>query len=360
MEDKIKNIIITIVFSLFITTFFIINLVKEDTLVSTSERRKLKQLPNFTIQSLFNGSFFKDFDSYTTDQFIYRDEFRSLKVNLELNLKGNYNNLYTYNDYIINQLYPLNTNSILRLTSKINFINNNYLNNSNHIYFSIIPDKNYFVSNGNLKLDYNKMEDMLLKELEYAEYIDIMDQLSLDNYYKTDTHWKEETLKDIALTFSNKMNFNISNKYKEKEITKFLGVYAGQIPINSTEENIKILTNNVISSSTVYNYETNLTTEVYDLSKINSIDKYDIYLSGAASLITITNNNSLNDRELIVFRDSYGSSLIPLFIEGYNKITVVDIRYISSRILDRYIDFKNKDILFIYSTLLINDSFSLK
>ena len=63
---------------------------------------------------------------------------------------------------------------------------------------------------------------------------------------------------------------------------------------------------------------------------------------------------------MIIFRDSYGSSLIPLFINGYKKITVVDTRYISPKILNNYIDFKNKDVLFIYGVILLNDSISMK
>lgn len=93
---------------------------------------------------------------------------------------------------------------------------------------------------------------------------------------------------------------------------------------------------------------------------MNSLDKYDIYLSGATSLLTIENEDSSNDKELIIFRDSYGSSLAPLLVQAYRKITIVDTRYISPKLLSKYIEFKNQDILFIYSTILINNSFSLK
>ena len=62
----------------------------------------------------------------------------------------------------------------------------------------------------------------------------------------------------------------------------------------------------------------------------------------------------------MVFRDSYASSLIPLLVSGYKKITVVDTRYISPKILNEYINFSNQDILFIYSILVINNSTSLK
>ena len=41
-------------------------------------------------------------------------------------------------------------------------------------------------------------------------------------------------------------------------------------------------------------------------------------------------------------------------------ITLIDTRYISPKILDQYVNFDEKDILFVYSTLLINNSSSLK
>ena len=96
------------------------------------------------------------------------------------------------------------------------------------------------------------------------------------------------------------------------------------------------------------------------MTKKNGLDKYDVYLSGATSLMVIENPSSTEERELIVFRDSFASSLIPLLVKSYSKITLVDTRYISPKILDRYIEFSNQDILFVYSTLIINNSVSLK
>ena len=110
----------------------------------------------------------------------------------------------------------------------------------------------------------------------------------------------------------------------------------------------------------VYNYEKNETITIYNVDKKNSLDKYDIYLSGAVSLISIENTENKTGRELVVFRDSYASSLIPLLVEGYDKITLVDTRYISPKILKQYIEFNNQDILFLYSTSIINNSYTLK
>lgn len=361
MNDKIKDIVVTIIFLFTIITLFLINIIKEDTDISLAERRKLATMPELTTKSLFDGTYFKKFDSYVTDQFVERDAFRKIKIDIELSTKGEYNNLYLYDDYIIEEIFPLNSNSINNLTNKINYIKDTYLNNNSNIYYTIIPDKNYFVNNGNLKLDYNKLQDMMKSNLTNLNYINIFDKLTLDNYYKTDTHWKEEDLFNVANTIANQMNFDITNNNNVvNTITTFKGSYAGRLSVTKDIDTIKTISNPSTLNSSVYNYETKKYTDIYDYTKINSLDKYDIYLSGAVPIIDIINNNSSSDKELIVFRDSYGSSLIPLLIEGYKKITVIDIRYISSKILNKYIDFNDQDVLFMYSILTINNSFSIR
>ena len=360
MSDKIKDIVVTLVFLFTIIILFLINVIKKDTDISIAERRKLATMPELTTKSLFDGTYFKKFDSYVTDQFIKRDTFRKIKIDIELSTKGEYNNLYMYDDYIIEEIFPLNTNSINNLTNKINYIKNAYLSNNNNIYYTIIPDKNYFVNKGNLKLDYNKLQDMMKSNLININYINIFDKLKLDNYYKTDTHWKQEDLYNVAHTIANQMNFSITNNNVINTVTTFKGSYASRLSVTKDIDTIKTISNPSILNSSVYNYETKKYTKIYDYNKLKSLDKYDIYLSGASSIIDIVNPTSISNKELIVFRDSYGSSLIPLLIDGYKKITVVDIRYVSSRILDKYIKFNNQDILFMYSVLTINNSFSIR
>ena len=262
------------------------------------------------------------------DNFYQRETFRKLKTSVELDIfkKQDVNKIYKYNDFLVEQIYPLDEKSITNLTNKINYIKDNYLNETNKIYYSIIPDKNYFINKNNLKLDYDKLQQIMKDRLSSLNYINIFPLLTLEDYYKTDTHWKQESLEKVANYFSGKMNFATSS-YDVKTLDEFKGVYYYQLPVKTEKDYIKILTNDVISNSYVYNYETSKKESVYNLNKLSSLDKYDVYLSGAVSLIDIVNENSTSSKELIVFRDSYGSSLIPLFINGYKKITVVDTRY---------------------------------
>ena len=209
MSNIFKIIIVSDLFLTILLLVFVLNILKSDTEISIAERRKLEQFPSFTLQNLFNGTFFSKFDTYVNDQFISRDNFRTAKAKLDLTFKVYYYNIYIKIDYLVEQTYPLSYASVTNLTKKITDIKNKYLAN-NKIYFSIVPDKNYFVDKDNLKLDYNKMEDMLKADLTFAEYIKINDLLELSDYYKTDTHWKQENILKIAEKIANQMNANIS------------------------------------------------------------------------------------------------------------------------------------------------------
>ena len=55
MQDKIKNMIITIGFVIILVSVFFMNLISEDKNISTSERRKLAQFSEITISKIFNG-----------------------------------------------------------------------------------------------------------------------------------------------------------------------------------------------------------------------------------------------------------------------------------------------------------------
>jgi hypothetical protein len=99
---------------------------------------------------------------------------------------------------------------------------------------------------------------------------------------------------------------------------------------------------------------------LYDMVKASGKDPYDMFLSGELSKVVIENPNAKTDKELIVFRDSYGRSILPLLAEDYAKITVLDIRYAHPMMLLAGIEFENQDVLFLYSTLVLNNSSELK
>lgn len=364
MSDKTKNVVVTFTFLLVIVFVFVINLCTKDIEISYAERRKLAQFPKVTAKKLFDGSLAQEFDKYSTDQMIKREDFRTLKAALELDVfrKKDNNNIYVYQDSLIKIEYPLNEEPVLNATNKMNEIKNDYLQGMK-CYYTIVPDKNYFVNREEyIGMDYEKMEEIMVQNLKEMEYIPIFDCLELQDYYVTDIHWKQENLQKVVDRIGTKMNFKdrIHTNYTRQDVIEFDGAYAGQLAVKMAKDKICISTNEIIENATVYNYENKKETKIYDKEKLSSNDKYDIYLSGPTPLITITNSNGEEGKELVVFRDSFASSLVPLFTEAYSKITLVDIRYMRSKDIGNYIEWKDQDILFIYSTTVLNNSSTLK
>ena len=146
------------------------------------------------------------------------------------------------------------------------------------------------------------------------------------------------------------------NNYGTSSAGDFYGVYYGQSALDLEPDEIICLENDEIKSSEVYIYETNKTVPVYNLEKLEAMDHYDIYLSGAVAIAKITNPRGEEGKRLVVFRDSFGSSLTPLLMSGYSEIVLVDIRYINPKMVEKTIEFSDQDVLFLYSTMLVERS----
>lgn len=357
MQNKIKNIIISIGFLLIIFIAFIANIIDKDKEISISERRKLAQFPTITVSEILNGNVMDKWEKYVEDQFIVREIFRGIKSlwSTKIFAQKDNNKLFEKDNAIYKMEYPLNENNVQKSAQKINEVYQKYLKNMN-VYYSIIPEKNYYLENDDhLKLDYDKLQEIMQQNLQELKYIDIRNGLELQDYYRTDLHWKQENLGEVVKIIQGNMKLDEMNAtYEIQNKGEFYGTYYGQLSTNATPDNIYILTNETINNCILYNYETNKKSSIYTTT--NSADKYDIFLSGAVSLISIENPNSKTEKELLLFRDSFGSSLAPLLVENYKKITLIDLRYISSSILENYIDFNEQDVLFLYSSVVLNQN----
>ena len=335
---------------------------------SEAERRKLEQFPELNSETLLDASFMSDFESYTLDQFPLRDTFRQLKALFHYNVmrQGDNNDIYIADGYAAKMEYPMSESSLKLAVSKFNKLYDNYLKeNGSKVYMAVVPDKGYYLAedNGYLSMDYDALFSYFRENMDYATHVDLTDCLRIEDYYKTDTHWRQEKLLPAAQKLSEAMGVTApkAEDFTQKLIERpFYGVYYGQAALPMEPEALYIMESELLSECTVFNYEKNVESKVYDMEKLDSRDLYDVFLSGACSLLKIENPNASTDRELVVFRDSFGSSMIPLLVRDYKTVTVVDIRYIASDLVGNFVEFNGQDVLFLYSTLVLNASNSLK
>lgn len=320
---------------------------------SESERRKLQQCPNFSIANVLSGRYMSEFEKYVVDQFPFRNQL--LAGNQAASMTTDENGLYEAEGHLSRMEYPLDKKSVETLLEKFQQIQTEYFA-ENQVYLSVIPDKNYYLAeeNGYLEMDYETLFEMA-NAVEGMEFISLEAELSLNDFYSTDTHWKQEEIVDIADKFAGKMGITLPKTYEVKTMEKpFRGVYAGQYGIKQLSDTMQYVTNDVIEEMCVYDWEHDQEIKVYDVDKMNGSDGYELFLGGSLSLVTIENPKGMAGRELVLFRDSFGSSLAPLLAQGYEKVTLVDIRYIPFERVCDMIEIENADVLFLYSASVLN------
>ena len=285
-------------------------------------------------------------------------EATTAKQEIEVNGEG----IYVIDDVLFSKLYPMDEKSVEKLAQKIDAITAEYLTENNNIFVSLIPDKSYF-SDYEEKIDHYEMADMLKNSLTSGKYIEIADMLTLDDYYVTDGHWRQERIIDVANRLGETMGFEIDKAdFEENALLDFeyKGMYAPLYEGETQSEVMYYLTNKHTENAIVDNFQKKDFTEVYDMAMLETATPYDIFLSGPTPLEVITNPDAETDKKLVIFRDSFTSSLAPLILSEYAEITLIDLRYMASQLMPQFIEFDDQDVLFLYSAAVANNSIMLK
>ena len=332
---------------------------------SDSERRALAQFPELTAKTVFSGQFMQKFADYAVDQFPLRDGWRGINAAFTLFGLGQKDNngLYLQDGYIVKQDYPMNEASVQYAADRFQDLHDLYLTDSENVYFAVVPDKGYYLAEeaGALKPDYEALFSLLEEQLSWAEFVDLTGILSRENYYRTDTHWRQETLIPVAQALGQALNVPVRTEYETVTGTDtFYGVYHGQAALPLEPDQLNWLVWEGMEDVVVYSHDSGTEVPLYNEEKLTSRDPYESYLSGNMALLTVTNPNAQTDRRLVIFRDSFGSSVAPLLIDSYAEITLVDIRYMNPGMVGQFVDFAGADILMLYSTLILNSSSTLR
>lgn len=329
---------------------------------SASERRKLSQFPEFSVKSVKTGLFMTQLESYLVDQFPWRDELRGWKAltyRYGLGQKDNHE-VYLEQGVLSKLQYPYQPAAAENACAKFQRIYDRYLKDSETVvYTALIPDKNYFLAeeNGYPSMDYQALYADYQDGMEsIAEYIELSDWLSLEDYYRTDTHWRQEKIQDAAAYLAAQMGVKLQKDYEPVTLDlPFYGVYYGQAALPVPPDSITYMDQALFQTCEVYDYQNQREIPIYNLELAKGRDPYEMFLSGSLSVITIENPQASTEKELVLFRDSFGSSIAPYFVEAYQKITLLDARYLHEALIGNYVTFTDQDVLFLHSTSVIGN-----
>ena len=272
--------------------------------------------------------------------------------------------VYVYRGYGAATDAPWDGKSLDFAVHRFRHLLEKYFPEGHSVYLAVVPDKAEFTvpPEGYVPAGAQETSAYLTERLD-AEAVDIAPLLTLEDYYRTDPHWRQEQLRPVAETLLRAMGAAAPETADETLCAlegEFHGSYWGKTEKALQPDVLSYLTSPGLEGCTVYNYETDSTGGVYDYAAAQDAP-YDLFLSGSRSLLRIENPAVDRERVLVVFRDSFGSSLIPLLAEGYGTVYAVDIRYIASDALQRVVSFPQEaDVLFLYSTTVLHNSITLK
>ena len=349
-----------LIFLAFIGAFFILNLVLPDRQFSEQENRYLQMRPEFSFKSLFSGDYTSKFETYTTDQFTFRDEWITLKAASELALgKQENNDVHLCENGTLIEGFKRPENSVL--DSNMSALNTLVGNTDAKVYFALIPDKSDLYSS---LLPKNAPNDSEKEVIDYcygqsnATNVDMYSALSAhkDEYifYRTDHHWTSlgAYYGLSALAESMGLPCPALDSYTDRHVVseEFYGTTWSSSGFSWVDPDTMEIFVNAPEGLKVTSYPQGSPVEgkLYDFSFLEKKDKYSMFMGGNCPMHVIETGNE-DKPSLLILRDSYTDSLIPFLLDDFSEIHVLDLRYYRAS-LKAYIEQNNFDnVLVCYS-----------
>lgn len=336
--------------------FSLLHLALPDREVSRSERRRLAQLPPLS------SGFSDKLEEYMLDQFPLREQLRTVNSLVRLYGLGqaDIHGIYLQGGGAFRMDGPLQEKQVRHAAAVFSAVQETYFP-SLPAHYVIVPDKNAKAETGRPRLDTETMRGIVREALPGMTEIDIWDLLSADDYYKTDPHWRQERLLPVAAAICEALGADAPGTFTEKTLSPFYGAYYGQAALPMAPDTLTYLESADTKAAEVTGPELDGAQPVYRPELLDGTDGYDVFLSGAQAVLTVTSPNVHNGRHLVLFRDSFGSSLAPLLLGSFERITLVDLRYISAARLADYADLSDAtDVLYLCSTAVWNNGGTLR
>lgn len=336
--------------------FSLLHLALPDREVSRSERRRLAQLPPLS------SGFSDKLEEYMLDQFPLREQLRTVNSLVRLYDLGqaDIHGIYLQGGGAFRMDGPLQEKQVRHAAAVFSAVQETYFP-SLPAHYVIVPDKNAKAETGRPRLDTETMRGIVREALPGMTEIDIWDLLSADDYYKTDPHWRQERLLPVAAAICEALGADAPGTFTEKTLSPFYGAYYGQAALPMAPDTLTYLESADTKAAEVTGPELDGAQPVYRPELLDGTDGYDVFLSGAQAVLTVTSPNVHNGRHLVLFRDSFGSSLAPLLLGSFERITLVDLRYISAARLTDYADLSDAtDVLYLCSTAVWNNGGTLR
>lgn len=339
-----------------------LNIFMPDKEYSESENRMLAQAPEFSLTNLASGKFMTDMEDYVTDQFVFRDQWINLKVLEDMALgKRESNGVYIGKQGYLMQV-PENNIDDDSVNDNLNAIREFAQRHEDvNTVMSLVPNAAYILeqltpANAPVR---DQSQDIALAEETVGDvltFVDLTETMSSHRdeaiYYKTDHHWTSLGARYAFDTIYSALGISEpAQDYTVYPVSHtFSGTLASKSGYDRSRDTIDIYVPQDVSTEYVVNYveEGEKTASMYESSALEQKDQYEVFFGGNHSRIDITTPVEEN-KNLLIFKDSYANCFIPFLQPYFRSIIVIDPRYYYDDVDRLVTDNSITDILFLYN-----------
>ena len=357
-------IFISALFCAFIGVFLVANAVAPDRTFSQLENRNLEQLPTPSVKTLLSGEFMKDFETYTTDQFVGRDGWIALKSSTERTLGKKENNgvYFCKEDTLITRFDQPDSQKV---TDNLGYVNKFVENVDIPVVFSLIPTQACIWADRLPEGAPNASQTDILDQAQAAVpgatwadlYTPLWEHKDEDIFYRTDHHWTSLGAYYGYAGLAQALGYepvSLDSYTETIRSTEFYGTVFSSSGVRWVKpDTISTYVPDTGITVTEHSYDNKgnpieIPRSLYVESFLDVKDKYSMFLGGNQSLGVVTTQNT-DKPKLLIIRDSYTDSLVPFLTPHYSEIHLLDLRYYKLSIQD-YIEQNGIDqALVLYS-----------
>lgn len=353
---------LAIIFILFLNAFFLLGIIQKDATFSENENRMLSKIPKLTLDNLSSGRFSKKFEKYCVDQFPFRESLVALKTKTDLLIgKKEQNGVFIASDgYLIEKFTNPNNEAVYQnllavneFTKKYPRINYNFMivPNASDILSDKLPNnapvlnQQFFIEGFYRDLNPNINKVDLFKTLTSYTQNPV--------FYKTDHHWTSDAAYQAFLKLAASMKLKVKEDYYERRLVSdsFLGTLSSKVGYyNNAPDEIYVYLPKTVNDEVVVSYveEKTKSPSLYDTSKLETKNQYELFLKGNHPLVKIK-TTAKNTKTLLIIKDSYANCFVPFLTPFFSNIILLDPRYYFEDIYE-LVELENvTDILYLYN-----------
>lgn len=351
-----------------VAVIFFLNLIVPSREFSPDENRNLAQRPKISASSLANGDFFRDFNSYVSDQFVGRDLWMNIR-SLGTAILGNREseNVYFGKDgYLLSKPAVPDEKAVSATETAINDFAGRHSDLGINLLMvpdaaSILTDK--LPRNAPVEdqiSDIRGFENSLDGSIQIIDAIGVMQKNKEQRiYYKTDHHWTSLGAYEVFLGAANQLGIDapITDNTVYTVSDSFQGTLASRSGRHTSRDSIEIYQPDGTDVDYIVTYPDTgeKSTSMFMSDKLKEKDQYQVFFGGNHPLVEIRTTAD-NGRNLLVFKDSYANSFMQFLYPYFQNIIMVDPRYYYNDIETAITSYGITDVLFLYSadTLLVD------